>query len=144
MSFKKIDLLGFCHRFAYAALVSAIVWIFVFLPLPEGTSYPGGMILHVVRWLDLPIAAATQIMPCDEFAIDLWFSVRGGGGCPEPIGDLRRYFFNHMRIGISVYLFIFYFPNIYRAGSNWCRQRRRTPPSAPAEGSGGAPAGRPS
>ncbi len=104
-------LFGFCHRAAYAALVSAIVWIFMFLPLPEG-GYPDGMTVRVIRLLDLPIAVATQIMPCDEFAVDLWFSVRGGGGCPEPIGDLRTYFFNHMRIGVPSYLLLFYLPNI--------------------------------
>ncbi len=97
-----------------------MVWIFLFLPLPEGTVYPEGMDIQVVRWLDLPIAVATQLVPCDEFAVDMWFRVR----CPEPIGDLRRYFFNHMRIGIPVYLLLFYLPNIYRTGHNWWRRRR--------------------
>ena len=123
MKFKKNDLFGFCHRVAYAALVSAIVWIFVFLPLPEGISYPGDMIIQVVRWLDLPIAAATQIMPCNEFAVDMWFRVR----CPElgyGIVDLRGYFFNHMRIGIPTYVLLFYLPNLYRVGRGWWRQRR--------------------
>ncbi len=121
MDIKNSYILGFCHRVAYAALISAIVWVFVFLALPEGTSYPGDMTMLFVRWLDLPIAVATQIMPCDKFALDLWFRVR----CPEPFGEYRRYFYNHMLIGIPAYLFLFYLPNIYRAGRNWWRQRRQ-------------------
>ena len=71
MNTKKNVLITFSHRVAYAALIPALVWIFVYLPLPEGTSHSEDMIIQVVRWLDLPIAAATQIMPCEEYAIEV-------------------------------------------------------------------------
>lgn len=122
MRIVKKRLIGLCHRVAYAALVSAIVWIFVDLPLPEG-SYPPtrwGVSLTIARWLDLPIAVATQPLPCSESAIDLWFRIR----CPEPIGDLWRYFFHHMRVGIPAYVLLFYLPSIYRLSRSWWRQRR--------------------
>lgn len=120
MRLNKNVFFGLCRRVAYAALVSAIVWIFTFLPLPEG-RFSRIATVQIVRLLDLPIAVVTQIMPCTDFAVDLWFSVRGGGGCPEPIGNLRTYFFNHMRIGVPTYVLIFYFPSIYRS----IRGRRR-------------------
>jgi len=100
--------------------------IFVHLPMPEAVSYPGDWILKVVQWLDYPIAVASQIMPCQENALDLWFRVR----CPEfgyGVGDLREYFFNHMRVGMPVYILIFYLPCIYRCGRRWLRLRHSTP-----------------
>ena len=125
MSFNSRHLVGFCHRVAYAALATCVVWIFALhLPVPEG-GYPWGLSVRIVKWLDLPIAVATQVLPCDQYAVDLWFSVRGGGGCPEPIGDLRRYFFNHMRVGVPVYVLLFYLPNVYCAVRRRWLQRRQ-------------------
>lgn len=121
MRFTKKSLLGICHRVAYAALISAIVWISVDLPLPDD-SYPPtrwGISLTITRWLDLPIALATQLLPCSESGIDLWFRIR----CPEPI-EYRRYFFNHMRVGIPAYVLLFYLPIICRRVCCWWRRRR--------------------
>jgi len=120
---KNTHLIGFSHRLAYAALISALVWIFLFLPLPDDAYPPTrwGINLTIARWLDLPIAIATQIVPCRESAIDLWFRVR----CPDPIEGLQRYFFNHMRIGIPIYVLIFYLPSMFRRGRNWWRQQSR-------------------
>jgi len=128
---KKSTLLGFCHRLAYAALISSLVWIFAFLPLSEGTYPPTrwGIRLTIARWLDLPIAVATQIVPCHESAIDLWFRIR----CPEPIDGLERYFFNHMRIGILAYVLLFYFPAIFLACRRWWHHRRRASSSPTSE-----------
>jgi hypothetical protein len=134
VNIKKDVLLGFSHRFAYATLIPALVWIFVDLPLPKGILYPGDWIMQVVWWLDLPIALASQIMPCDDNALDIWFRVR----CPDlgyGLPDIRGYFYNHMRVGIPVYLLLFYLPNIYCAGlSYWRRRRASKSASAPVEG----------
>ncbi len=115
MNFKKSDVVGFSHRVVYAGFISAIVLIFTFLPLPEGVTYPGDNTILVVRWLDLPIAIAARLLPCGHSAIDLWFRY----WCLEPIDDLRRFFYNHMRVGIPTYVLLFYLPSIYRAGRNW-------------------------
>ena len=72
---------GFSHRFAYAALISALVWIFTAEPFPA-QLYPLGAGQQLLRWFDFPIALATQVLPCDDFAIDLWFTGQGGEGCP--------------------------------------------------------------
>jgi len=124
-------LLGFCHRVAYATLVSALVWIFVHLPMPEGISHSEDWLLQIASLLDYPIAVASQIVPCDENALDMWFRVR----CPE-FGygsfSLREYLFNHMQIGILAYVVIFYLPNIYRYGRDWWYRRRgEGPPVLP-------------
>jgi len=134
VSIKMNYLLSFCHRVAYATLISALVWIFANLPMPEGVSHSEDWLLQIASWLDYPIAAASQIMPCDENALDMWFRVR----CPE-LGygtfSLREYLFNHMRIGIPVYLLILYLPSIYHYGRGWWRRRRRVRSSALPESS---------
>ena len=117
-----MTLSGFSHRFAYAALISAIVWIGYQLPLPEGTYPPTkwGVRNSIVRWFDLPIALTTQVLPCDDFAIDLWFEFR----CPNDTGLTQWFLVNHMRVGIPTYMLIFYLPVIYRAGRGWWLRRR--------------------
>ena len=114
---------GLANRIAYAALVSALLWILVGLPM----SYPYGFNGQLVFALDWPIAVATQILPCKEFALDVWFTGKGGEGCPEayhPPVPAREMFFNHMRVGIPVYAFLFYLPNIALGLVRWwCRRR---------------------
>jgi len=130
MSTWKTKLRGFSHRFAYAALISAFVWIFATQPFP-GQVYPLGFGAQLIRWLDLPIATATQVLSCDDFAIDLWFTVEGGEPCPVNSGGLARYFVNHMRVGIPAYLLVFYLPVIFRASRAWwVRRRHHRPPVA--------------
>ena len=126
MTTWKAHLFGFSHRFAYATLFSAMIWIGAFLPLPEGTYPPTkvGIRNTVLIWFDLPIAVTTQILPCDEFAIDLWFTVKGGELCPGNGGTRTEFFVNHMRVGISTYMLIFYLPSIFRAGRGWWLRRR--------------------
>jgi hypothetical protein len=108
---SKISILvGFCHRCAYGVVLSLLVWVFTLhLPLPEGPT-ARAVTTVTMKALDLPVALATQLMPCDEFAIDIWFSVRGGGGCPQPLGNLLGYFWNHMRVAVPTYVLIFYIP----------------------------------
>ncbi len=115
----------FSHRLAYASLISTLTWIFA-LHLPHG-GYPWSASLKAVRLMNFPVAVATQLLPCDEFAIDLWFSGRAGEGCPAQI-SLKEFFFNHMRLGIPVYVVIFYLPNIYFASR---RLLRRTVDNSP-------------
>ena len=129
MSPWRTTLTGLSHRFAYAALVSALVWVGFQLPIPEGTFPPTewGTRNSVVRWLDLPIAMTTQLLPCDEFAIDLWFTPQ----CPFNGGGPARLFANHMRLGIPTYMLIFYLPAIFRASRDWwLRQRQHRRPVA--------------
>lgn len=123
MRSAKKQVLGLSHRIAYAALVSALLWILVGLPM----SYPYGFNGLLVLALDWPIAVATQVMPCKEFALDLWFTVKGGEGCPQGFANqvpAREMFFNHMRVGIPVYVFLFYVPNIALGLARWWRRWR--------------------
>ena len=126
MSTWKNRILGFCHRFSYAALFSAMIWIGAHLPLPEGTYPPTkvGIRNTVLIWFDLPIAVSTQILPCDDFAIDLWFTGQGGEPCPFNVSGQTEFFVNHMRVGIPTYMLIFYLPTIFRAGRGWWKRRR--------------------
>ncbi len=125
MKLSRTVILGLSHRLAYAALVSALVWIGAHLPLPAGTYPPSrwGVRNTLVRVLDLPIAAATQVLPCNEFAIDLWFTGTGGEGCPHDAKGVTAFFINHMRVGVPTYLLLFYLPAIARAGRNRWRRR---------------------
>jgi hypothetical protein len=106
-------------------LLSAIIWVFFRLLLFEGMYPPTkwGFRNSIMRWLDLPIALSTQLLPCNEFAIDVWFTVR----CPNESGGLARFFWNHMRVGVPTYMLIFYLPASYRAGHGWWRRRRSRP-----------------
>ena len=121
----KSTLSSFSHRFAYAALISALVWVFFRLPLPEGTYPPTkwGVRNSVMRWLDLPIALTTQGLPCNEFAVDVWFTVH----CPHDSGGLARFFWNHMQVGVPTYMLIFYLPTAFRAARGWWRNHRSPP-----------------
>ena len=112
----------FCHRVTYAALLSAIVWIYINLPLAEGAAPPSHWTLggELVRLIDLPIVIATQALPCSETAVDLWF-VRYH--CPHE-WDARHYLFSHMRVGIPVYVVLFYLPNVYMYGRRRWQRRR--------------------
>jgi len=134
MRLKNHDLLGFCHRVSYAALVSLIVWISVFLPMPDGINYSEDIRYRAVRWLDLPVAIATQPMSCGDSALDLWFRT----WCLLPDIELEEYFFYHMRIGVPAYVTLFYIPILFRAGCSWWRRRRKTglslrPPEDPED-----------
>lgn len=124
MSPLRRTLVGLSHRFAYAALISALVWVGFRLPIPEGTYPPTtlGVRNTIVRWLDLPIAATTQLLPCEKSAIDLWFRIR----CPFNAG-LETFFWNHMGVGIATYMLLFYLPTFYRlARRRWVRQGGKT------------------
>ena len=119
MESKMRRLLSACHRFAYAALVSALVWIFAQLPMQMNPPELGARILLVLDW---PIAVATQVLPCREFAVDLWYAGAAPDGCPQGFANqvsTREWFFNHMRVGIPVYLFLFYVPDLLA----WLRRR---------------------
>lgn len=107
---NKSALLGLLHRIAYAALVSCVVWIATW-DYPAAGELTVTSFHRVAIWLDLPIALATQVVPCDEFAVDLWFTVQGGEPCPINATP-REQLLNHMRLGIPVYALIFYLPNL--------------------------------
>jgi len=113
----KSAVFGFCHRVAYAALISALLWVvFVDIPLRGRILYSNAWISQVVLiWLDLPIATVTQFLPCNEAAVDCWFRV----WCPELTWPTRGYFYNHMRLGTPIYVLIFYLPTIYRSARGW-------------------------
>ena len=126
----KRQLINLVHRIAYAALISALVWILARLPMQLNPYGPGALLLLALDW---PIAVATQPLPCKEFAIDLWFTVEGGEGCPSGIGyqvPAWEMFVNHMRVGIPVYVFLFYVPNILIGSVRWWRGRGR--PESPS------------
>lgn len=107
---SRRQLIGLCHRIAYATLMSVLIWIGATIPIgPVKGSDP---LLVAVTAADLPIALATQALPCTEFAIDLWFTVH----CPPPQEEsVPRLFVNHLRVGIPVYVLLFYLPAIVRA-----------------------------
>ena len=130
MKLSRKQLFGLSHRIAYAALISALVWILAQLPMQVN---PYGLDARLLFALDWPIAVATQPLPCKEFAIDLWFTGQGGEPCPTGIGyqvPARDMFFNHMRVGIPVYVFLFYLPNILLGAVRWWRRRRGAAPAA--------------
>lgn len=117
--------LGFVHRTAYATLVSLLVWIGATIPIgPTNSTHPGVLAVMVA---DLPIAVATQVLPCKEFAIDLWFSVHYPEGCPPPqIDDVGELLLNHLRVGIPAYVFVLYIPNMLLGAVRWWRRRSGT------------------
>jgi len=139
MRLKNDDLLGFFHRIVYAALVSLVVWISVLLPIPDDINYSEDIRYRVVRWLDLPIAIATQLMPCDDSALDLWFRT----WCLFPEVGLEEYLFYHMRIGVPAYVMLFYIPTLFCAGCSWWRRRCKSGlPFRLPENPGDSPIGR--
>ena len=124
MKLSRKGLFGLVHRIAYAALISALVWILALLPRQPVKPYSFDAILALA--FDWPIAVATQPLPCKEFALDLWFTVEGGEGCPQGFANNvpgREMFFNHMRVGIPVYVFLFYIPNLLLGVIRWWRRR---------------------
>ena len=91
------------RRILYSCLASCIVWLAYLLPLPQ-SELGRRMNSVVLRALDFPVAVATQVRPCAESAVDVWFRVH----CPEPIGDLRAWFFNHLLVSVPTYTLLFY------------------------------------
>ncbi len=137
MKLRKKLLLGLSHRIAYAALISALVWILALMPRQPVEPYSFEALLALA--FDLPIAVATQPLPCKEFALDLWFSVEGGEGCPQGFANqvsARERFFNHMRVGIPVYMLLFYLPNVFLYLIRWGRRRRMALPASRQLGRG--------
>ena len=127
MRLSKQHFIGLAHRVAYAALISALVWALVLSPSDAMLADPYGPSTWLVRLVDLPIAVATQALPCDEFALDLWFTIRGERACPGV--PEREAFFQHMRVGIPVYVFLFYVPNILIGAARWWRGRASSKPA---------------
>ena len=127
MELTRARLIGFGHRIAYATLVSSLLWIGVSLPSEAMLTDPYGRSAWFVRLLDLPIAVATQALPCEEFALDLWFTIRGERVCPGV--PAREAFFNHMRLGIPVYVLLFYVPNVLLGAVRWWQRRRSVAPA---------------
>ena len=67
MTLDRKSLIGLTHRIAYAALISALVWIFAGLPAQPVKPHSFDALLALV--FDWPIAVATQALPCAEFAV---------------------------------------------------------------------------
>lgn len=117
---------GASHRLAYAVAISSVVWVLAVQPLNLPAD---GLAFRMVQVLDLPIATASQLLPCDESGLDLWYRVGPGqSSCPHNPG--REFFLNHMRIGVPAYVLLLYVPSIFRATRDWWRRRR-----APVAGS---------
>lgn len=130
MSVEMRHVRSSCHRICYAALLTASVWIYARLPLAEGDAPPSQLTTPstVVRLLDLPIAAASQLVPCRHSGVDLWFRLR----CPEPIGSQRMWVLKHMAIGTVAYTLLFLLPVAYRTGRReWRRRKARGGEPAP-------------
>jgi hypothetical protein len=108
---RKRLILGAFHRLAYATAISVIVFLVAVQPLELSLH---GATFWTIRILDLPIATAGQLLPCNERGVDLWFRAEPGySGCPHNPGP--EFFGNHMRIGIPAYLLLFYLPSLLLA-----------------------------
>lgn len=113
---------GALHRLAYATAISAIVWLVSAQPLNVSLK---GLTSWTIRILDLPIATASQLLPCDERGLDLWYRVAPGySSCPHNPGP--EFFGNHMRIGVPAYLALFYLPNLLLAARRRWRRSKAT------------------
>lgn len=103
---------GFFLRLGYAVALSALVWNFFVLPLGVDLDAWG----PVLNALNAPVATASLLVPCPERGLDAPFSQchQQGGQTPP------RFFFNHLRLAVPVYVLMFYLPNALRgAWRSW-------------------------
>ncbi len=110
---------GLAHRSAYATAIASVVWVLSVVPLNLSSR---GLASRVIRILDLPIATASQLLPCNESGVDLWYHIGpGSSSCPNNPG--QEFFSNHMRVGVPAYVLLFYSTAIYRSVRNrWLRR----------------------
>lgn len=114
-------LLGLSHRVAYATAIAGAVWLFYSISFGGPLGNSSRVLLKLA---DLPIATASQLLPCNARGVDLWYRVGPGeSACPhyttasESLGS-------HMRVGVAAYVLVFYLPNLFLAARRRWRGRR--------------------
>jgi hypothetical protein len=96
--------IGFCHRVSYAALIAGATWLFAWLPSGVGGSPFFRLVCQI---LNLPVAFLSLYLPASFQGLDIVL----GRNLPHSLatGD---FLWQHLRIAVPTYVFIFYLPNL--------------------------------
>ncbi|MEO7975492.1 MAG: hypothetical protein ABIU84_18070 [Thermoanaerobaculia bacterium] len=114
-------LLGLAHRVAYATAIAGAVWLFYSIPF-DGPLEKSPKVL--LKLFDLPIATASQLLPCNARGVDLWFRIGPGeSACPH-YSTMSESLRSHMRVGVLAYVLLFYLPSLLLAARRRWRGRR--------------------
>lgn len=114
-------LLGLSHRIAYATAIAGSVWLFYSIsfggPLEKSSA-------ALLKLADLPIATASQLLPCNARGVDLWYRVGPGESVCPHYTTTSESLGSHMRVGVASYVLLFYLPNLLLAARRRWRGRR--------------------
>lgn len=105
---------GFCHRLAYATLLTGGSWLSCVAPIGRHPSLQ----VALCRVLDWPIAWLGRFNPGWR-GVDVFY---GRGACDACTSE--DFFYYHLTWGIPVYVVLFYVPTVIRWFARRLRSRR--------------------